>query len=197
MFRPGWNTDLTAGNPGAAPCGSQDSQPECKPLFRTVRRRASGLGPRPSAPASCGRGLAHLSENLLQPLSVLRASLPDVLLFHPAPEPRKLCVIDGFSYSCRVDLHCHFIPLTIFPGKYHTTPLPRGIRCKQIPKRGTMSPTVAARKKQLRRELLSAQDPFELLAYCIQRNEQLENELHRLRSQAVTRVSVGSSPNNP
>ena len=44
-----------------------------------------------------------------------------------------------------------------------------------------MSPTVACKRKQLRRELLSAQDPFALLAECIQRNEDLEAEVARLR----------------
>ena len=44
-----------------------------------------------------------------------------------------------------------------------------------------MSPTVACKRKRLRRELLSAEDPFALLADCIQRNEDLEAEVVRLR----------------
>lgn len=45
-----------------------------------------------------------------------------------------------------------------------------------------MSPTVVEKRRRLRRDLLSVQDPFELLADCIQRNEDLEEELERLRS---------------
>ena len=44
-----------------------------------------------------------------------------------------------------------------------------------------MSPTVAGKQKRLRHELLSAQDPFALLADCIQQNEELKAEVMRLR----------------
>lgn len=44
-----------------------------------------------------------------------------------------------------------------------------------------MSPTVAGKRRLLRRELLCADDPFALLADCIQQNEELKAEVMRLR----------------
>ena len=46
-----------------------------------------------------------------------------------------------------------------------------------------MSPTVA-RKKAIRRSLCESgiNDPFEMLADCIEQNEQLKNEVRFLRS---------------
>ena len=45
-----------------------------------------------------------------------------------------------------------------------------------------MSPTVATNKKALRRELSQSgiNDPFEIIADLIQRNEELRNQLDRI-----------------
>ena len=45
-----------------------------------------------------------------------------------------------------------------------------------------MSPTVAERKRELRKQLTTVRDPFALLAECIQRNEELEAEVRLLRA---------------
>ena len=45
-----------------------------------------------------------------------------------------------------------------------------------------MSPTVAHKKRALRKELSYIQDPFSLLADALIRNEELEDELNSLRA---------------